>query len=149
MTLAFRHVLTPVDFGETSQRALDTAIELAVRFDAGLTLLHVYEIPAYVYGGMTYTPSDLFTEVETAARQQLEATLAEVKRKLPRTRALLRRGVPHEGILACAAEEVADIIVMGTHGRRGVSHLMLGSVAEKVVRLSPVPVLTIRQPAAR
>jgi nucleotide-binding universal stress UspA family protein len=148
MTLAFKHVLVPVDFGDSSQRVLDAAIELAGRFDAALTLVHVYEVPAYVYGGMTYATADMFAPVEEAARKQLELTLKEVQQRAAGAKAVLRRGTASDGILACVQELRADLIVMGTHGRRGVSHLMLGSVAEKIVRLSPVPVLTLRLPAA-
>jgi nucleotide-binding universal stress UspA family protein len=141
----FKHILAPVDFGESSQQALDTAIELATRLGAKLTIVHCYEIPAYAYGGMTFVAADLLGPVQDAAREQLEKTLAEVKKRFPGATGLLRRGVPWSEILAAADETKADLVVMGTHGRRGVAHALLGSVAEKVVRTSPVAVLTVRR----
>ena len=144
MTIEFNHLLVPVDFGEPSQQALDAAIELACRFTARLTLVHVYEIPAYVYGGMTYSTADLFGPIEDAAREQLDRTLREVQKRVPGAKAVLRRGPPAPEILAVIEEVHPDLVVMGTHGRTGVSHAFLGSVAEKIVRLSPAAVLTIR-----
>jgi len=144
MTLEFKHLLVPVDFGESSQRALDAAIELAGKFRSQLTLVHVYEIPAYVYGGMTYATADLFAPIEDAARQQLDALVKDVQRRVSATKGVLRRGTAATGLLAAIDEVHPDLVVMGTHGRQGVSHLVLGSVAEKLVRMSPVPVLTMR-----
>ena len=131
MTIEYRHLLVPIDFGEPSQRALDT-------------LVHVYEIPAYVYGGMTYATADLFGPIEAAAREQLDGTLGKVQERIPDAKAVLRRGPAAQEILAVVDEVHPDLVVMGTHGRKGVSHLLLGSVAERVVRLSPAPVLTMR-----
>jgi nucleotide-binding universal stress UspA family protein len=148
MSLEFKHLLVPVDFGEPSQRALGVAIELASKFGSKLTLVHVYEIPAYVYGGMTYATADLYAPIEDAARQQLDTLVLEVQRKVPGTTGLLRRGSAAAGLLATIEEAHPDLVVMGTNGRKGVSHLMLGSVAEKIVRMSPVPVLTMRGTAS-
>jgi nucleotide-binding universal stress UspA family protein len=144
MTIEFNHLLVPVDFGEPSQQALDTAIELANRFKAQLTIVHVYEIPAYVYGGMTFATADLFGPIEDAAREQLNKTLREAQKRVPGAKAVLRRGPPAAEILAVVDEVHPDLVVMGTHGRKGVSRALLGSVAEKVVRFSPVAVLTMR-----
>jgi nucleotide-binding universal stress UspA family protein len=147
MTIEFNHLLVPVDFGEPSQQALDTAIDLASRFKAGLTLVHVYEIPAYVYGGMTFATADLFGPIEDAAREHLDKTLREAQKRVPGAKAVLRRGPPAPEILAVIDEVRPDLVVMGTHGRKGVSHALLGSVAERIVRLSPVAVLTMRAKA--
>jgi nucleotide-binding universal stress UspA family protein len=144
MTIEFKHILVPVDFGEPSQRALREAIALAQRFGSQLTIVHVYEIPAYVYTGAPYVTTDLFGPIEDAAREQLKKTLTEVQAKVPGAKSILRRGAPSNEILAAIEEERPDIVVIGTHGRKGVSHALLGSVAEKIVRLSPAPVLTVR-----
>ena len=144
MRIEFNHILVPIDFGEPSQQAVDAAIELAGRFGGQLTLLHVYEIPAYVYSGVTFSTTDLFAPIEDAAREQLAKALVDVKRKIPGAKAVLRRGPPAPEILAAIAELHPDLVVMGTHGRKGMSHALLGSVAEKVVRLSTAPVLTMR-----
>jgi nucleotide-binding universal stress UspA family protein len=147
MAISFRHLLVPVDFGAPGQRAVDTAVALAERFDAQITLVHVFEAPAYVYAGMVYATADLFAPIEQAAREQLDKKLAEVKTRVPNVRGDLRRGPAAQGILAAIEELHPDLVVMGTHGRKGVSHALIGSVAEKIVRMSPVPVLTIRDGA--
>jgi len=139
----FKHILVPLDWGEPSQRALDIAIDLARAFGAALDVVHVYEIPVYAYGD--YIPAgDLITPIEQAAREKLNKEITSIRQRMPDANATLRRGVPWREIVAVIEETHADLVVMGTHGRRGVSHFLLGSVAEKVVRMSPVPVLTIR-----
>ena len=143
--IRFRHILVPVDFEAPSQEALEVAVDLALAFDAKLTLIHAWEVPAAAYTPMEYVPADFWTAIEQAATEQLKSTVEQVRKRLPRAESILAKGPPvHEVILTGAARTKADLIVMGTHGRRGLSHALLGSVAEKVVRLSPVPVLTIR-----
>ena len=88
---------------------------------------------------------DLLTPVQDLASSLLEEALASLRAHFSSADASLRTGVPADEILAVAAEVRADLIVMGTHGRRGFSHLLMGSVAERVVRTSPIPVLTVRQ----
>ncbi len=143
-----KHVLVPIDFGESSGAALDVAVELAKSFRASLTLVHTCEIPTYGYTALGAAPIDLLTPVQDAARRQLEGALAALRLRFADARATLRLGIPVDEILAVAADMHADLIVMGTHGRRGLSHFLIGSVAERVVRMSPVPVLTVRQRAA-
>jgi nucleotide-binding universal stress UspA family protein len=145
VAIEFKHILVPIDFAESSEKALEAAIDLARRFGSDLTLIHVYETPVYFYGGVTYATTDLFGPIEELARNQLEKTLREVQTKIPTAKAILGRGSPATEIVAAIVEVHPDLVVMGTHGRRGVSRAFLGSVAEKVVRLSPVPVLTFRE----
>jgi len=140
----FKHILVPVDFSSSSERALGLGIKLAKMFDARLTLLHVWEIPTYPYMDFVATAPEFAQSIERAAEQRLAALLSETQKRVPAARSLLKMGAPWEQILASAKDEGADVIVMGTHGRRGVSHVLLGSVAEKVVRLATVPVLTAR-----
>ncbi|MBS2018864.1 MAG: universal stress protein [Deltaproteobacteria bacterium] len=136
----FRHILVPTDFGDASARARDIALELARRFDARVTLLHVWTVPNAAYAeGLSWPTEDL----EAAAQRALDAELATAAKIRPGTQAKLRVGLAWERILESAKEIGADLIVMGTHGRRGISRLVIGSVAEKLVRLSPVPVLTV------
>lgn len=142
--MAFRHLLVATDFSDCSARALELAIELAQQFDAQLTLVHTWEVPNFGYGAALYFPGDLLTPIEQAAQSQLNTTTKEVQGRLPRAKSVLRAGVAWDEIIAAAASSQADLIVIGTHGRRGVSRALLGSVAERVVRLSPVPVLTVR-----
>ena len=139
----FKHVLVPTDFGPPSARALEFGIEMARRFGAKLTLLHTYEIPAFAYAGMEYAPGDLSRMVANAARDELDATLAAVKKQVPDADSVLHQGVPWQQILSTVDEIHADLVVMGTHGRTGLRHALLGSVAEKVVRLAHVPVMTV------
>jgi nucleotide-binding universal stress UspA family protein len=134
-------ILVPVDFEEGSNKALELAKELASRLDAEVALLHVYMIPVYTYPGLNPAAvPGVFTEVIEAAQQALD----ELKRSSGVSRAVLRGGDTATEILATAHELGATMIAMGTHGRSGFGHFLLGSVAEKVVRRSPVPVLTLR-----
>lgn len=146
--MEFKHILVPTDFGEPSGRAVKLALELAQSFKAMLTLMHAYEVPLYTYPQVEPIVVDLFTPIEQAAREQLERELASVQTKVPTAKAILRSGVPWREILSFIDEIHPDLVVMGTHGRRGVTHALLGSVAEKVVRMSPVPVLTVRDPSS-
>jgi nucleotide-binding universal stress UspA family protein len=140
----FKHILVPLDWGEPSRRALELAIELVQTFGAELSVVHVYEIPAYAYGGMPPVAADLVTPIERAARKELDQEIAAIRRRVPDAHAVLRSGGAWREILAAIEETHADLVVMGTHGRRGVPRFLLGSVAEKVVRMSPIPVLTVR-----
>jgi len=146
MSRPLEHLLVPVDFGESSQGALEMAIQLAQQLKARVTLVHVYEIPSYVYGGMTYATADLFAPIEEGARIHLDGLVAKVKERVPDVRGVLRRGNAAPEILAVAEQVKPDLLVMGTHGRTGMTRMLLGSVAEKIVRLAPVPVLTVRGP---
>jgi len=149
MALEFKHLLVPIDFGEPSRQAIEAAIDLAGRFGSRITLVHVYEIPAYVYGGMTFATTDLYGPIEEAAREHLDKTLREVQAKVPEAKAVLRRGTAALEILAAVDEHRPDLVVMGTRGRKGVSHALLGSVAEKVLRLSQIPVLILHGPSSK
>jgi nucleotide-binding universal stress UspA family protein len=142
-----KHILLPTDFEAASGAALELAISLAQAFDAKLTLLHVWEIPIYPYMEFMLN-SELIAGVEARALQRLTDAAAGVRQTLPAVTSKLKTGQPWSAILEAIDETQADLVVMGTHGRRGLSHVLLGSVAEKVVRLSPVPVLTVRPPVA-
>lgn len=145
---SFEHILVATDFGEPSARALDLALHLATESGAELTLLHTFEIPQYAYTETTYLNADWITPLQRAAHERLDRLLEETRKTLPRARALLRTGSPWREVLAAAEEEGADLVVIGTHGRRGLRHALLGSVAEKIVRMASVPVLTVRAPKA-
>jgi nucleotide-binding universal stress UspA family protein len=137
---AFRHVLVPTDFGEPAERAVAIASALATTFDAKLTLVHAYAMPTTLYDESTRWPTaEIMRDAEIALKSALEKT----RERFPAVESVLVRGDPREGILEVARERNADLIVMGTHGRRGLSRAFLGSVAERVVRTSPIPVLTV------
>jgi nucleotide-binding universal stress UspA family protein len=141
------HILVATDFSESAGCALDMAVELAHKFDATLTLAHCWEAPSYSYGGALYVSVDSITPIERAANRCLEEALVELKKRMPEATSVLRSGRAWEEILLAAAESKADLIVLGTHGRRGLGRLLLGSVAEKVVRMARLPVLTVHAPA--
>lgn len=143
-TNIFKHILVPTDFSPSSSAAIDVAISLAAAFHAELTLLHVWEVPVYPYMEMMPNSSEMIGVVERAATECLAAKLKEVQARLPRAKSLLKMGLAWQDIVDTSKEVGSDLVVIGTHGRRGISHALMGSVAEKVVRLSPVPVLTVR-----
>jgi nucleotide-binding universal stress UspA family protein len=138
----FGRILVATDFGESSSRALEVAINLAKEFDSKLTLLHAYTIPTpgYDYATGVLWPVD---ELSRAAKAELDGVLRKAKEQYSNIDVLLVRGEPWSEILETAERCSANLIVMGTHGRRGLPRVLLGSVAEKIVRLSPVPVLTV------
>lgn len=140
----FKRILVPTDFSETAERALDVAVELSKTFGATITLFHTYEVPLYTYQGVPAVPMDYWTPLRNAATRRLEAAVADLRQRASDAKGLLTQGTPWEEILGAAKETDASLIVMGTHGRRGLKHVLLGSVAERVVRLSPIPVLTVR-----
>jgi nucleotide-binding universal stress UspA family protein len=146
---AFKHILVPTDFSPSSSAAIELAINIASQYDAELTLLHVWELPVYPYMELMMSSAEITTAMEKAATECLETKLNEVRSRLPRAKSLLAMGVPWQQILESVKASKADLLIMGTHGRRGLEHAIMGSVAEKLVRLSPIPVLTVRGSTAR
>lgn len=145
--VSFQKLLVPTDFSECSRRAIAVAIDLAKQYRSSLVLLHTWEVPVYGYGGMELAALDMLTPFERAARQELDVLLAEVKAQVPQTTAILTRGLAWREILDAIETTKPDLVVLGTHGRHGLGRALLGSVAEKVVRSSMSPVLTVRAPA--
>ena len=140
----FRHILVATDFSETSEQALEVAVDMARESGCEVTVLHTCEIAPSIYTGQAFATVDLMQPIIELAEKKLGAFMSTVRDRCPRAKGMLQVGVAWEQILAAAAESHADLIVIGTHGRRGIAHAVLGSVAEKVVRFSPVPVLTVR-----
>jgi nucleotide-binding universal stress UspA family protein len=138
-------ILVATDFSEHADRALEWAIELAKRFGgAPITLLHTYEIPVYsVPDGAFIATADMTSRIAAAAEKGLAATLEVNKDAGVKIESLLRTGPPAEEINAVAQLVGAGLIVLGTHGRRGLSRALLGSVADRVIRTAKVPVLTV------
>jgi nucleotide-binding universal stress UspA family protein len=138
----------PTDFSEGADRALTWARTLAQAFRAEIIVLHVLELPVNwtPLGGLGSIPTPLSSESVEQLTNEAQTIVETVARDAPEVaRRLLRKGHPREVILAIAQEVGADVVVMGTHGRRGVSHLLIGSVAEHIVRHSPIPVCTVRE----
>jgi nucleotide-binding universal stress UspA family protein len=136
----FKHLIVPTDFGEPAQAALNLAIELAKSNDAKLTLLHVYGVPTVYYPDSVAWPLE---ELGRAAQTSLDTAVAQVRERYKNTDGHVEVGDPREAILKFTKESGADLLVIGTHGRKGLAHLVLGSVAEWLVRTSPLPVLTV------
>jgi universal stress protein A len=141
-----KRILVPLDFSEQSLRALAYAKTLAKPFAASLDLLHVVPNPyiADPSGRYTPLPQNFLDELEQDARTRLNEVLTPDERKAFSVRSIVKVGDPLFEIVEYARLEHVDLIVMGTHGRTGISHLFLGSVAERVVRTAPCPVLTVR-----
>lgn len=145
----WRAILVPYDFSECSRRALDLGVVEAAAHGAGLVLLHVVElVPRFGPESTLVVPEDGATPIGMHAyfRRRAEADLAGLAGALAGSAAvrwLVREGVPADEILAVVREQPIDAIAMGTHGRTGLRHALVGSVAERVVRASPVPVFTV------
>lgn len=143
--IEFKHILVATDFGESSEQAVLLAVDLADRFGATITLLHVYEVPEYVYfNDIQPRIEGWIAPIRAAASKRLEEALAKIRGRIPGTTSLLLQGRPGDEIVKAIGEAHPDLVVLGTHGRRGLEHVFLGSVAEKVVRMASTPVLTVR-----
>lgn len=144
------HILVGTDFGNISRAATDWAIGLAQKLGAKVTLLHVFDLPI-----VGLLDASLIVDAKTAARLNdeaqaaLDAEIARVKDRGVQVTGLLKQGDSRLTIPAVATSEHAGLIVVGSHGRHGLSRALLGSVAETIVRTSEVPVVVVRlQPPA-
>lgn len=141
----FRKILVPVDFSTHSSRALETAIELAKAFGAKLFLLHCYQINVGAispYG--LVIPESFDRDIREAATKQLNQWREKVAGQKIEVESEVTPLFPSEAIASTAERIGADLIVMGTRGLSGIKHVMLGSVAERTVRIAPCPVLTMK-----
>jgi nucleotide-binding universal stress UspA family protein len=146
--LTIRHVLCPFDFSASSRRALQVALGVAERFDARLDVLHVFKTP---FHAPSRRSAAVDREVSDRHRRLAQSALDEAlaSPEYARADSHVAEGQPHEAIERFARASGTDIIVMGTRGNTGLKRLLLGSVAERVVRTAEVPVLTVpRQEAA-
>ena len=144
--MSYQRILIPLDGSELAEQALEHAYSLAATFGAELLLVGVLDLTAGMYDvyAETLQPLDLKDQLETLLAGTLDRTVERVQAQGHIARRFLEVGVPHEEIAAVAERERADLVVMTTHGRRGLSHLLLGSVTEKVLRTAPCPVLVVR-----
>jgi nucleotide-binding universal stress UspA family protein len=147
--LTIKTILVPIDLGDPSDAALAYAVDLAEAVRAKVFVLYAFELPVVGLpdGAIVATP-DLATRITTAGQAALDRALAMHQSRGVAIDARLQQGDPREVILATAKEIGADLVVMGTHGRRGIARALIGSVTERVVREAPVPVLTIHAPAS-
>jgi nucleotide-binding universal stress UspA family protein len=144
--MAAQHFLVPIDFSADADQALEYAIALASTLQARLTLLHVLlTVPPWPEGGRgPGLPEDYLRKLVAEVQQGLATRQQRVQDAGLDGHSLLVYGVPLQGILDTAQAQKVDLIIMSTHGRTGLKHVLLGSVAEQVVRLAPCPVLVTR-----
>ena len=142
--IGLKRILVPSDFSETSEAALRYGVELARAFKARLYLLHGPEHPGEA--AETEFPIGLFENMQNAANDRLGHLLGNEETRELQPECAMRIGKPSDEIVRYAHEREIDLIVMGTHGRQGMSRVILGSVAERVVRKAPCPVLTVHNP---
>ena len=142
----FKTILFATDFSESSDYAFQYAYALAKKFNARLLLVHVINEPVDLRG--FYVPHISFEkleeEIEEGAQKMMEKFCRTHIRDYDNYESIIVPGIPYDEIIKKATDNSADLIILGTHGRTGLDHVLFGSTAEKVVRKSPVPVMTIR-----
>ena len=145
----FNKILTAIDFSENSDYAFDYALTLAKQFDSQLMILHVINEPVDLRG--FYVPHISFEQLEKEIEEGAEKMMAQFCSSkmgdFTNFTTSIVTGIPYEEIIRSAQEAAASLIVLGTHGRTGLDHLIFGSTAERVIRGASCPVLTIRLPA--
>lgn len=147
-TMEIKNILFTTDFSEGASHALSYAVDMANTYRAKLYLLHVvhdiYMSPgSHIPHGSVDT---MYTELEASAKKALEKLCFSAREGCKDIENYVVRGIPHEEILKFASQKGIDLIIIGTHGRKGLDRVLLGSTAERVVRNSPCPVLTVRMP---
>jgi len=150
MRVTIARILCPVDFSDSAEHAMRYAAGLAGTFNAELTLVHVIAPVVSALPGETALPDTLQADIEeltAACRERLEHLAAQLTSEGLTVRQQVLNGVPFVEIVRYARDAASELIVMGTHGRTGLGHLLIGSVAERVVRRAPCPVLTVKDPA--
>ena len=144
--ISFKKILCPIDYSDCSARALRYAAGMALKDSARLYLMHVIDRRVFDYGGPVYeVPSVPDAETIVRLEEKLRESIPGEVRGDIQVETVVTMGIPAEEILKAARDEGVDVIVMGTHGRTGMAHTVMGSVAENVVRRASCPVLTVRQ----
>ena len=134
------HLIVPTDFSPSSELALTAATGLARRFRAHLTLVHVVDVPEEF---SELNAAAYMRVMETTVQREMETRRRRVEEAAVPVDTLVVRGAAAQTIVDTARSKGVDLIVMGTHGRTGLQHLLIGSVAERVVRLAPCPVMVV------
>lgn len=146
MTIRLQRILLPTDFSEYSSTATKYACELATKFDAELHLLHTLEIHPITTPdfGMGLALPRYMEESRALAEKSIAALIDPQWAAGRKVITVIREGSPRGEIVRYAREQDIDLIVITTHGRSGLAHVLIGSVAESIVRTAPCPVLTVR-----
>ena len=145
MTIYVRRILVPLDFSPHAEAVLEWAAHLAAEHASELVLLHAYNLPAeFQQLEGTYLPPEFWARVREEATDALERHASLLRAKGIVVQTSVREGYPASVIEEAATELGADMIVIGTRGLSGLRHLLLGSIAERVVQRAPCPVLTVK-----
>jgi len=149
--VTFQNILFPTDFSENSEAALAYAVNLAEKYDSNLHVIHVTigETQQPAFDISAYLPDDIKKKQHVFLEKNLHALPPADLGKPKSVKHAILEGVPFYEILSYIENNHIDLVVMGTHGRTGLKHLTMGSVAENIVRSSPVPVLTVHSGSAR
>jgi len=141
----FKKILCPVDFSQFTQEVINYAVDLAKKYGAELHVMHVVPNMTYFTPYESFLTPENLVAIERNIQDEVENDFAKLlKDQNVPTKKVIRTGVPFVEIIDYAKSESIDLIVMGTHGRGSIEHILIGNVAEKVVRKSPCPVMTIR-----
>lgn len=145
MSVKIDRILAPLDFSDQAATILDWAVHLAQEHGSKLTLMHAYHLPVeFQQMEGAYLPAEFWTQVKGEAEKTLEEHAAKVRERGVDVEVLVVEGYPATAIEEAALAKDADLIVIGTHGHTGLKHLLLGSVAERVVQKAPCAVLTVK-----
>ena len=148
MARQIRRILHATDFSKASARALDEAVSLAKQNHAELLVVHVVEPAGQYAAGEDFGGAELYMKLEEAAEQDAQRSMQKLMGKLKQARvnakSVLLKGLAHEQIVKTAKSRKANMIVIGTHGRTGLSKFFMGSIAGRVVSLASCPVVTVR-----
>jgi len=147
---AIRRILFATDFSDNSKYALTFALSFAQKYDAMLYILHVIQQPSYplgMYAEISFDAMDKFSQsISDAVEKEMQILKDKDLKGYGKYECMIVHGTPFLEILRMAKEKNAELIVVGTHGRTGLDHVLFGSTAEKVVRRAPCPVLSVRLP---
>ncbi|TDJ15983.1 MAG: universal stress protein [Deltaproteobacteria bacterium] len=145
MKIDIQLVLAPIDFSDQANVVIEWATHMAEEHSSKILLLHVYHLPVeFQQLEGAYLPPDFWSNVKKEAEQQLATHSQQIRKHEVEVETLVREGYPATVIVEEAERQRADLIVIGTHGHTGLKHLLLGSIAERVVRTAPCPVLTVK-----
>ncbi len=143
-------ILVPTDFSPAAETALDYALQIASKSGAKVYVLHAYQLPVVGFpDGVLLPTAEIATRIITYAQKELAACVARRKESSVEIVPILKQDDARAAVIAAAEDLSADLVIMGTHGRRGIAHALIGSVAEMVVRTSHVPVMTVHAAKTR
>lgn len=144
--MKYEKILLPLDGSERAETAIEAALPLTRAFNGEIIILGVMDVAHGIYDiySEAFSPVELQSQVEALLTSALKRAQVRMENEKVKNRQFIKAGIPHEEIAHLATQEKIDLIIMTTHARKGLSHLLLGSVTEKVIRTAPCPVLVLR-----